>query len=301
MVDNNSTDNTTEFAQNVHAKSGTDIAFKVVQEPQPGLMNARKCGIQTCKYEMMLFVDDDNWLNPNYVDLCFDLMQNHPNTGILGGFGTPANQNLPAWFEEYSGSFAVGQQGSENGKVSCLYGAGMCIRKKAWLKLESHGFKSILLGRTGKSLTSGEDTEICYAIQLAGFEISYNDRLRFKHDLPDARLNWKHLRQLYYGFGMAKAQLDIYSGYLKGNPIPKDGKLPFWFNRAVYLFQQLIPEIPLLIASSVLRLEGNGNILTALAKVGQIKGVLNTRKNYLERYKQVYQLAKKLKGDEEKK
>jgi hypothetical protein len=238
----------------------------------------------------MLFVDDDNWLDKFYVSICYELFDRNDSVGIVGGIGTVVTPNVPWWFAQYEDSFALGPQGSEDGNVQFVYGAGMCVNKEAWQKLESAGFKSMLLGRTGKALTSGEDTEICLAVRLAGYQILYNHRLKFKHDLPVQRLNWAHLRKLYFNFGEAKAKMDIYTAAIAGKPIPKSGKLPFWFNRIYFLSTQILGDIPVLIGGKFDLMEGNDRLLKATAKLGHIAGIWNARRELPSLYEQVYRL-----------
>ena len=292
LVDNNCSDHTVKVAESVFNATDRSIHFSIINQPIAGLMNARKCGIEASKYEFMLFVDDDNWLSTSYLQLCFNLLNDLPKTAILGGYGSAASDNIPFWFTEFEGSFAVGKQAESSGVVPSVYGAGMCIRHKAWETLKQSQFKSLLLGRTGKVLTSGEDTEICYALRLLGYEIRYDDRLTFKHDLPMERLDWNYLRQLFFGFGLAKARIDIYSHALSGNPLPQDGRLPFWFNRITYLLIQLKSDIPIIIKGAIFNLEGNERLLKALGKLGHIKGIWQQRHNLTALYSQVASIKK---------
>ncbi len=303
VVDNNSSDNTSEKASLLYQEFGTDIPMTIVDEPQPGLMHARRKGIDSAQYEYLLFVDDDNWLGSHYVDLSYVFMNSNPQIGVLGGLGSPEfKSNKPPWFDNFSYCYAVGKQALNNtrsAEVSHVYGAGMTIRHSAWHKLAKVNFTSILTGRKGESLTSGEDNEICLAIRLARYKVHYLAQLSFKHELPSNRINWIYLRKLFLGFGEAKARLDIYSIAISNSPIPKDGRLPFWFNRVVYLLTELIKKDGWLLTQSlVFNLEGRGELLTAIAKWGQIKAIINMRKNYLDLYKSVYDLKQKLENVE---
>ncbi len=293
LIDNNCTDETVKTAKEVHNKSNSSAVFSIIREPLPGLMHARKRGIASSQYELMLFIDDDNWVSPDYLELCVENMDQHPNTAVLGGKGSPVSDSKPFWFDQYAGSFAVGKQGATSGIVPFVYGAGMCIRYSAWAMLEKSKFQSLLLGRTGKDLTSGEDTEICYGLRLSGFDIRYDERLTFKHDLPMQRLDWKYLKRLFFGFGLAKARLDIYASALDNTPLPKDGRLPFWLNRIVFLGKQLRPNILLLLKGKFSTMEGDYKLLQSIATLGQIKGIWQLRHNYTELYQSVAQLQKR--------
>lgn len=290
LIDNNCSDDTVPKANALYQNIGKSIDFKVIEETTPGLMHARKRGISASKYEYLLFVDDDNWIGSDYVEKCLDILNQHPNTAILGGYGTAASSILPKWFEQYQHCYATGRQAQSNGLVPYVYGAGMCVRYSAWETLENSGHRSLLVGRMGKNLTSGEDTEMCYALRLLGFDIRYDDSLLFKHDLPDNRMNWAYLRKLFYGFGLAKARLDIYSATIDNRPIPVDGRLPFWFNRVAYLCRQLTPDLWILVKSMFAQMESDDRLLATIGKLGQISGIIQIRANYVQLYEEVEQL-----------
>lgn len=66
VVDNVSTDNTAQVARSLWPDDAP-APLQVVSEPEPGLSNARKRGFMEAKYELVSFVDDENWLAPDWV------------------------------------------------------------------------------------------------------------------------------------------------------------------------------------------------------------------------------------------
>lgn len=287
LVDNNCKDDTVEKANSIRANFQQPIDFRVVHEATPGLMHARKLGIASSKYGFLLFVDDDNWIDSDYLANCYRLMSQFPETAVLGGVGEAASDSVPWWFKEHQQSYATGPQSDKDGIVPTVYGAGMCVRFKAWSELQNSGHQSILLGRTGSKLSSGEDNEMCYALRILGYDIRYSSQLTFKHDLPLDRLDWSHLRELYFGFGEAKARLDAYTATLGEKPIPKNGSLPFWFNRLSFIAYSIIPDVGVLLKSFVLKMEGEKRLLQVIGKLGQIKGIYDIRKDYLNIYQEL--------------
>src|SRR5882757_8940798 len=68
LVNNASTDDTVAVATETWNRFGPkNIEFKIVNEPEPGQMHARKKGAEEARYECIIFCDDDNWLDKNYV------------------------------------------------------------------------------------------------------------------------------------------------------------------------------------------------------------------------------------------
>lgn len=204
LVNNASTDNTAIIAQSVWKSFGTLAELRIIDEPKPGLGNARRCGARAASYSYLLFCDDDNWLTSDYVQHAFDILDTRSSVAACGGMGIPVFESAkPGWFDEYSEAFALGPQetNAENGKILNLYGAGLCIKKKVWDKLEQSDFVPVLQGRTGKSLSSSEDTELTYAMVLMGYDLYYTDKLQFFHYLPKERLTYAYLKKLFAAFG----------------------------------------------------------------------------------------------------
>ena len=294
LIDNNSSDDTSTVAQNYMKKQSENIAFSVVQESDPGLSNARNKGFATAKYEIVLMVDDDNSLAPNYVEGIYKGFENDPKVGMVGGLGFAAlKSEPPSWFKDYAYCFAVGEQNPDQH----LYGAGLGLRMSALEHLRKAGFKSLLSDRTGNNLMSGGDTELCVAFRMAGYQLKYEPALTFKHHLPTARINWPYLKRLFNGFGMSKARMDIYTTVMANRPIPKRGKFPIWFDRLLYLTIGLIGETPTLLKAHLFLAEGDDRVLKTIAKMGQAEGIFAVRDNYEEMFHQVQQLSDNLAND----
>lgn len=214
IVDNASTDNTREAARSLWPKEPI-VPLRIVYEPRPGLMNARKRGLGEAKYEFVCFVDDDNWLAPNWVKRVYEILMEHPEVGACGGRTEAVFESKPPfWFERFKDNFVVGEQGEQTGDITWsrghLWGAGLSLRKRAWEELTKDGYRFRLKGREGNLLTSGEDYELCYALRLAGWQLWYDPHLVLKHYMSSARLNWQYLRRLRRGFGASSVGHDPY-------------------------------------------------------------------------------------------
>lgn len=297
VVDNNSSDDTSQKAQAIYSDSSCGIPFRVIHESNPGLSNARHAGFEASKHDICLMVDDDNWLSPNYLSGVFQAFESDTTIGMVGGLGIPElSEPAPNWFEKYAYCYATGPQ-TESGNAGPsehLYGAGLALKLSILDKLKKAGFKSLLSDRIGNSLMSGGDTELCFAFRMAGAKLYYNPDISFKHELPAGRINWEYLKRLFYGFGLTKSRMDIYTACIQSKHLPEDGRLPFWFNRVYFLWKKLLPKHILLLRSRLFKLEGNDDLLPTLAQSGQINGIVSMRKEYIGFYKQVYSLKTQL-------
>lgn len=194
VVDNASTDNTSEVVLQEWEKHGSPTKLSLLYQPRQGLTYARELALSNSKYEFVLFCDDDNWLSPNYLNLAYELMATHPEVGVLGGNGELLFEVLPPSWAVGHGFFANGPQAKVSGAVKrqFVYGAGCVIRKSAYDLLLKVGYKPLLTDRMAGKLTAGGDYELCYAIALAGYEVWYEEKLKFKHFMPKSRIDWDY-------------------------------------------------------------------------------------------------------------
>jgi glycosyltransferase involved in cell wall biosynthesis len=224
IVDNNSDDGTTEYAVKIWKTLNCNVLFRIVSEPQSGLSFAREKGIYTAQYEYILFCDDDNWLDSNYIDVAMSLLSSKPNLGIVGGCCRAISDvQFPYWFDSNQSFYAIGEQKSKNEiykNITFIYGAGMILNKSIYLTAKKNGFHSLLTGRNKKNLSSGEDTEICFAFKILGFDIHYTTELTLQHYIPKERLNINYLINIRKGILRSNVILSSYRDVLSNNNKP---------------------------------------------------------------------------------
>jgi glycosyltransferase involved in cell wall biosynthesis len=222
LIDNNSTDDTATVAPQLWNTYGSPVPLRIISEKKPGVYFARHRAYQEAQLEYLLYVDDDNSLQNDYVQTVYDLFEAHPNIAIGVGDSelyVPNNFELPAWWTDYTSFYAVGSQGEQEGTVEerLIWTAGAAFRVAALHRLyEEIGHELLLTGRLGKKQASGEDSELGFSLQLLGYDIYYTPRLRFAHHIDPKRINVQHLQQLNTGFGAASVVLDMYKKVLRG-------------------------------------------------------------------------------------
>ena len=193
-------------------------------------MHARLRGAREARFDILSYIDDDNWVAPDWVSVVRTIFDEYPHVGVCGGQVSPVHETPPPpWFDDFRDSFAIGPQAETSGDVSDgrqhVWGAGLCIRKAVVTGLLEKGFVPLLCGRKGRRQSAGEDSELCYAALLAGWRVRYDSRLQLRHFLPADRVTWDNLRRMYRGFGASHAILGMYTGVLasasrSGRPEP---------------------------------------------------------------------------------
>jgi glycosyltransferase involved in cell wall biosynthesis len=199
---------------------GWHRAARVVREDRLGLTNARLAGGAATKGELLLFVDDDNVLAPDYLLAAARRFETHPRLGAAGGKSVPEWEAPPgAWVAEFTSTLALrdlGETVSLDGPgtaagypAAAPLGAGMVLRRAAWdaytTALANGG--TTPLDRTGTALTSGGDNDIVCHVLRAGWQVGYFPELSLTHLIPAGRASPEYLARLNHGIAKSWVQV----------------------------------------------------------------------------------------------
>lgn len=217
IVDNSSNDNTAMVALDASKKYGhTGIDFRLVHEQTPGLTAARRKGVQESKYDLIVFCDDDNHLDPNYIEQAYHVMNNDPEIGIAGGWVKPKLPFYPGkWIESIYPALAIGKHAEHSQYVDWVFGAGMVFRKKIFDDLRSKNIQLLLTDRKGKSQSSGGDAEICQVARFIGYRIFFTPSLVLYHQIEAKRLTRKSILKSNFQNFYATVHLFILENLIK--------------------------------------------------------------------------------------
>lgn len=189
------------------------VGGRLVLEPTPGLTPARLAGIRAARGDLLVFVDDDNVLAPDFLVHVLSIFTRHPQLGAAGGkilpeFASPP----PAWAAEFYGLLALRDLGAEE-KIApgapeapwpdfAPVGAGLAIRRShalAYTDQIAHDPRRRALDRAGASLASGGDNDLVFTALHRGGDVAYFPELRLTHVIPAARLDAAYLARLNQG------------------------------------------------------------------------------------------------------
>ena len=238
VVDNNSNDGTFSLVAELWKSLASPFPLVLLYQPNPGKLAAQELGLSRVHYPYCVICDDDNELSVDYLNIGFNIFENNPKVGIIGGQGIPiSSQPFPEWLSKYAYHFAAAPQAETTGPVynvrNVVYGAGMWIRMQGYITAKNGGFTFRLASRTGRSLaTGGEDSELCWAFRFIGYDIWYAENLKFYHHIPASKLSKSYLKKLLRGFHangpLGKSYLRIWR-----KEISEPVKF-FWFKELVY-------------------------------------------------------------------
>jgi len=230
IVDNNSTDDTFVVAKKIWSDCGVPFELKILEEPRPGKGYAIETGYDAARYSYIVTVDDDNWLEKNYLSIAFELIHNKPDVGLVVGKGIAVFEaEQPEWFGAYvQSSYAVGSPLPKTGyfpnEIKLVAGAGMVFRKSIWVDLRKAGY--VFFTSKGKGKAVGEDSELSLIVNYLGYRNYFDDRLIFYHFMPASRITWQNHITMVEGFARTSVLIRLYD-YI-GNRVSSQKPISFY-------------------------------------------------------------------------
>ncbi|MGH7214789.1 MAG: glycosyltransferase [Tepidisphaeraceae bacterium] len=209
---------------------GRSLSIRTVVETEPGLNFARVAGIGACSGDLMVFVDDDNFLDPDYLENALRITRENPRIGAFGGVARAKveGDNAPTGWKQrmlpYLGVRDYGGQPITStddkwGQWEPI-GAGMVIRKDVAEKfvefMRTHP-GAARLDRAGKKLLSGGDSLMARSGYRLGYACSYQPALKFDHFIKRSRLKTRYLCRIMAGHGRSYVILND----TLGHPLPR--------------------------------------------------------------------------------
>lgn len=236
IVDNASSEpltNWVDLAWHPHARH--------IRETTLGIAFARIRGIREANAPLLIFVDDDNVLDRDYLAQAKAMAAAHPELGAWSGnIQLEFEQPPPEWTRPYWQLLTEREvlQDAQACAVShslttTPVGAGMCFRREVGLFYHEQWLKSPvrkLFGARGQSCTLGEDTDLALTACEMGMETGLFARLKLTHLMPPQRLTEDYLLRLARGVAMSSLLMRLD----RGTPV---GRLPQgfkWWTKFLY-------------------------------------------------------------------
>ena len=219
-----------------------------IREDQLGLTPARLRGIQEAQTDLLIFVDDDNVLDADYLKNALEIGNSHQMLGAWGGQTLPEfENNPPAWTEQYWSYIGIRKFDQSHWSKAPLWeatpiGAGLCIRKQvadAYADLVRNDSRRLGLDRRGNLLTGCGDLDMVYTAHDLDLYTGLFANLKLQHLMPSTRLEEQYLLRIYEGNAYSATMLSFLRGQ---NKLPLNLraqlKLMFpWLKRPAYFFQ----------------------------------------------------------------
>lgn len=191
----------------------TDLSWhsrgRVVREGLLGLTPARLRGIRETTGDVLVFVDDDNVLDSDFLETAERIARTRTFLGSWSGQCRPEfEQAPPEWSRPYWGNLVIREFDRDVWSnlprlaASMPCGAGLCLRRpvaERYVQLHMSGQRDIQLDRTGLSLLSGGDNDLAACACDIGLGVGLMSDLRLTHLIPPDRLTIDYLSRLLEG------------------------------------------------------------------------------------------------------
>ncbi|GAX42113.1 family 2 glycosyl transferase [Tolypothrix sp. NIES-4075] len=219
-----------------------------IREEQLGLTAARLRGIKEATAETLIFVDDDNVLDPDYLAVALKISKDFSIIGAWGGQVIPElEEEPPEWIKPDLKNFLQSLACREffQDKWSNLIheyettpcGAGLCVRKdvaQKYLELVCNDPRRVDLDRKGKQLISCGDFDLAYTACDMGLGTGEFTSLKLTHLIPSNRLEEDYLVRLTEGIHYSKIILEYLRGKLPPQPNMRSSKIYLLYLRLRY-------------------------------------------------------------------
>ena len=206
LVNNNSTD-TTESECQRFAANFPQVQFRYFVETKQGLSHARNRGIDESRGDVLVFLDDDSFVKPEYLSNLKNQLEKHPEAMAFGGKISPLFETgeTPKWLCKWTYSWVSAIDKGENVVLfegnSYPIGANMGFRKAC---LEQCGNFNTELGRSKKNLMAGEEKDLFNRLKEKNMPILYFPDIQVEHVIPPKRTTRDYIVRMGQGVGMSE-------------------------------------------------------------------------------------------------
>jgi glycosyltransferase involved in cell wall biosynthesis len=202
------------------------LQSRSVHEGKLGLTPARLRGIREASGDLVVFVDDDNVLDADFLATAHRISQERPFLGSWSGQCRPEfEEPPPEWTRRYWGNLVLREFDKDVWSnlprlpetMPC--GAGLCVRRAValhYLHLHESGKRSFQFDRRGDSLLSGGDNDLAGCACDIGLGVGLVAALKLTHLISPARLTVDYLARLAEGIHYSSTLLDSWHGIRTG-------------------------------------------------------------------------------------
>ena len=218
VVSNNSTDDTVARFGDFAARY-PGLNLRLVTEDGPGVSYARNRGIAETSAPLLVFIDDDERINPGFLRAYADFFDAHPDAVVAGGrIIAEYVTGRPAWLSKYTEmpianpmDFGPDVRPFPAGRVPG--GGNMAFRRSAALR---YGGFDPSLGRVGRMLIGGEENDFFERLMRGGETCWYVPGAVMWHIIPPEKLTESYFRRLCYNVGVSqRLRAGMYRRYPK--------------------------------------------------------------------------------------
>ena len=206
VVDNNSSDDTRQRIV-AFAKQHSRLNIRYIFEKNQGLSHARNAGITASCGDIVAFIDDDERIVEEFITAYIELFDQHPDAMAAGGkIIAEYPTGRPRWMSHYTEQpianpmdFGESVRLFPTGRIPG--GGNMAMRRRLF---DTVGVFNTTLGRTGKRLLGGEESDLFERIARLEYRVYYAPRAVMYHIIPAEKLTHDYFVRLATNTGISQ-------------------------------------------------------------------------------------------------
>jgi len=205
IVDNACSDTTPSLLAREQWPTGWQV--RVVREEKLGLSNARNCALREARGGYLIFVDDDETPEPDWLRAFERLIRDHAPDAFGGPIEVLFEGERPAWLTDDLLGF-LGQLSRADTAVpltepsTSFNGGNFGVRRTA---CEQVGAFDPALGRKGADNTGGEEVDFYRRLLKGGFKVWWTPEAVIFHRIQATKLKRSYFLDLHYRQGRMEA------------------------------------------------------------------------------------------------
>lgn len=216
IIDNNSTDDTAKIASDF-IKSHPEMNAHYFCEMNQGHTFARNRGITESKGDILSFIDDDAFVDKNFIKEIQSYFKEHAEVSAIGGKILPVYEGKhPKWMSKYLltlvSALDMGNSPKKFKGSKFPIGANMAFRSVVF---EEYGHFNTDLGRRGSGLEGGDEKEVFLRLKKEKEEIHYVPMVKVDHIIPEKRLTMEYIKGLGIGVGSSEKRRVKNTGFIE--------------------------------------------------------------------------------------
>ncbi len=208
LVDNNSTDNTPQIAENFQ-QNYPNVHFKYFLEEIQGESAARNRVLRESTAPLIAFIDDDAIASEDYLTNLINFFKERPDVMAAGGkilpYFYPSGQKELPWLSHYLlGLISCVDQGSKIKpfpKSKYPLGCNMAFRRAVFDQLGNFDNR---LGRNKRNLIGNSEKDMFLRMRDNKMPIYYLPNAWVYHTMPEERIAEPFIRELSVGIGQSE-------------------------------------------------------------------------------------------------
>lgn len=210
VVDNNSTDNTSDLVKVFLKRNASKINLKYLVERRQGDIYARHSGAFHAEGEILLFTDDDATFDANWISEIVSTFEKFPQVGAVGTRIVIKWDKTPkSWvynYESLLGKISFGNGHTVNETGMYINNGSLAIKKNIYKLVKGNN-----PGQIGNYLFGDAEVGLCRKLHQQKISIGFTDYTTMWHHQFVARNGiFKDILRRVINNGRAEAYTDIY-------------------------------------------------------------------------------------------